>query len=95
MGPCRDEHLDAGQRRGSATPNDGNRLRCESQKLQRNWNDRAAARNQQRLWDVYGGNQTAPGTAPSPPCTAANGCLGQQQQRYEWEKQIDRQINRQ
>jgi TPR repeat protein len=64
------------------------------QQMERNWNNRAAALNQQRLWNVYSSQPGSSTGMAAEPCTAASGCLGQQQQRHEWEKQLDKQLER-
>lgn len=63
--------------------------RGQYQRMEKNWNDRAATQNQQRLWNVY--SRPPPAASGGTPCSAASGCYGAQQQRYEWEKQLNRQ----
>lgn len=65
-----------------------NYWRGQYQRMEKNWNDRAATQNQQRLWNVY--SRPPPAASGGTPCSAASGCYGAQQQRYEWEKQLNR-----
>lgn len=69
-----------------------NYWRGQYQRMEKRWNDRAATQNQQRLWNVY--SRPPPAASSGTPCSAASGCYGAQQQRYEMEKQLDQQINR-